>query len=117
MTASTLPQPVVGLVISFSYLWKSEHLEKLDEGRKVRPCLILFIRDRAVTVVPITHSFPTHDPSIAIEVPASVKKHLGLDNEPQWVIVNECNTFEWPCHDVRVDPQYGPMPPNLFNAI
>ena len=35
------PEPVPGLVIRYSYLWRREHLEGREEGRKDRPCAIV----------------------------------------------------------------------------
>ena len=37
----SLPEPERGLVIRYSYLWKSEHDEGRDEGIKDRPCAIV----------------------------------------------------------------------------
>lgn len=36
-----LPDPTPGLVIGFSYLWRSEALQDVIEGRKDRPCVII----------------------------------------------------------------------------
>jgi hypothetical protein len=44
-----VPEPQLGLVISYSYLWHHEHREGNDEGRKNRPCgivLALFLCGR-----------------------------------------------------------------------
>jgi hypothetical protein len=35
------PEPEVGLVISYSYLWKQEEEQGLVERRKDRPCAIV----------------------------------------------------------------------------
>lgn len=35
------PELEVGLVISYSYLWKEEEKQGLVEGRKDRPCAIV----------------------------------------------------------------------------
>lgn len=56
----SLPKPVPGLVISYSYLWSDEHTIGIEEGRKDRPCAIVAARRivegrEVVTVVPITH--------------------------------------------------------------
>jgi hypothetical protein len=37
----TLPEPVAGLVIRYSYLWYREYLEGRDEGQKDGPCAIV----------------------------------------------------------------------------
>ena len=78
------PQPEVGLVISYSYLWSDEAEAGHVEGRKNRPCAIVLVVQQtegnapAVTVVPITHS-PHRNPEAAIEIPPAIKRHLGLD--------------------------------------
>jgi hypothetical protein len=68
-----LPIPEPGLVISYAYLWYSEHQEGQEEGAKDRPCAIILIAEdeggaKVVTVVPITHSRPQH-PGDAVEIP------------------------------------------------
>lgn len=59
------PEPEVGLVISYSYLWKEEEERGLVEERKERPCAIVVAIDlhtpelggrKQVAVAPITHS-------------------------------------------------------------
>jgi hypothetical protein len=54
----------------------------------------------SVAVVPITHSQP-RDPNAAVEIPLPVKRHLGLDSEHSWVILDELNEFAWPGFDLR----------------
>jgi hypothetical protein len=79
------PEPRVGLVVSFSYLWHKEAEQGLVEGKKDRPCAIILAIDEPgqnatqrnqVAVAPITHSAP-HDMSIAVEIPLRVKERLG----------------------------------------
>jgi hypothetical protein len=75
-----------------------------------------------IAVVPITH-VPHNDPDVAIEIPPAVKRHLGLDAERSWIVVDEFNMFTWPGYDLRpiekkngrVD--YGLLPPKLFDKI
>lgn len=121
----SLPKPVPGLVISYSYLWSDEHTIGIEEGRKDRPCAIVAARRivegrEVVTVVPITHSLPT-DPADAIEMPAPLKAHLGLDDMPSWIVVSETNDFLWPGPDLRPIPgnspsrfHYGMLPPRFY---
>ena len=101
-----LPKPVPGLVIRYSYLWHSEHLEGRDEGQKDRPCAIFAAiqtdtaGDMRVLVLPTTHSQP--DQSIrAIEIPLKVKQRLRLDDDRSWIVVSEWNEFIWPGPDPR----------------
>jgi hypothetical protein len=128
---ANFPEPQVGLVISYSYLWFEESASGQIEGRKDRPCAIILAVDvpveaaghrKRVAVVPITHSEP-RDPGIAVEIPLAVKKHLGLDSERSWVILDELNEFVWPGFDLRpvkggdgrVD--YGLLPPRFFQLL
>jgi len=122
-----LPAPEPGLVISYAYLWHFEHQKGREEGRKNRPGVILLAVDRAedqsasVIVLPITHLAPD-DPASAVEIPAAVKRHLGLDDDRSWVVVSEGNEFHWPGYDLRkiggADRyDYGFLPPRLFDEV
>ena len=82
-----IPNPEPGLVISYAYLWHHEHRAGRDEGQKDRPSVIVLAVEREtdgatlVTVLPITHSAP-REAAAVIEIPAAVKRHLGLDDDP-----------------------------------
>ena len=122
------PEPEVGLVISYSYLWDDEASAGHVEGRKPRPCAIVMTvrhaeeRPPVVAVVPITHS-PHPDPETAIEIPPPVSAHLGLDNNTSWVVLEDVNVFTWPGYDLRQIPEqpgrydYGLLPPRFFEMI
>lgn len=125
----SLPKPVPGLVIRYSYLWYSEHLEGREEGQKDRPrAIVAAIRvgengDTRVLALPITHSPPDHE-SLAVEIPAKVKQRLQLDDARSWVVLSEWNEFVWPGPDLRRLPNaddsmvaYGMLPPGLFASI
>ncbi len=124
-----LPKPVPGLVIRYSYLWASEHLEGREEGQKDRPCAIVAaVRTDAsgetrVLVLPVTHSPPYHA-SQAVEIPTSIKQRLNLDDARSWIVVSEWNEFVWPGPDLRRLPNsddssvtYGMLPSGLFAEI
>ena len=122
-----IPNPEPGLVISYAYLWHREHRLQQEEGHKERPCVIvLAVRREAdgvtvVTVLPVTHASPTERDS-AVEIPASVKRHLGLDEDRSWVVVTEGNEFLWPGYDLRKLPNserydYGFLPPRFFRQV
>ena len=59
-----LPTPEPGLVLNYAYLWNDEHRAGLEEGRKIRPRVIVSCVTREadqaviVTVLPITHAAP-----------------------------------------------------------
>lgn len=121
----SIPDPFPGLVISYSYLWRAEHRAGREEGGKDRPCAIVLSKrtqedETVVTVAPITHTIP-NDPEMAVEIPAKVKAHLGLDGEPSWIVCSEVNRFVWPGPDLRRIPNrqdasysYGVLPPGLL---
>jgi len=124
----SLPEPEIGLVIRYSYLWKSEHEKGNDEGVKDRPCAIVLSVTAGdlgtrVTVLPITHTPPQNE-ALALEIPPVVKRRLGLDFERSWIVLSEGNEFTWPGPDLRPQPgedlssiAYGFLPPRLFNEI
>jgi hypothetical protein len=124
----TFPTPFPGLVIRYSYLWRSEHLRGQEEGVKDRPCAVLLAitdeaGDQKVIVLPITHS-PPKDVAHAVEIPAATKRRLGLDDDRSWIVVTEANRFTWPGPDVRPaisgDPTsivYGELPEALFEQV
>jgi mRNA-degrading endonuclease toxin of MazEF toxin-antitoxin module len=121
-----IPDPEVGLVVHFNYLWAREARAGRDEARKSRPCAIVISFRRAADgarialLAPITHSPPRDDKS-AVEVPTSVKARLGLDEQRSWVIVDEVNETAWPGFDLRANIQgdyaYGFIPPRLHAKI
>lgn len=122
-----LPQPAVGLVIHFAFLWLHEQDAGRQQAAKDRPCAIVLLRreigaDTIVTVAPLTRR-PPDDPAVAIEVPQSVKRHLGLDAQRSWIICNEVNEFAWPGFDLRPIPgsrgqyHHGFLPPGLFRVV
>jgi hypothetical protein len=86
----SLPEPEPGLIISYSYVWRSEAAQGREEGVKDRHCVIVAALERQengeaiVTVLPITHREPG-DPAKAVEIPLVTiplvtKRRLGLDS-------------------------------------
>lgn len=118
--------PKVGFVFRYAYLWSRLQREGREEGDKDRPCLVLAIvaveadGSKIVRVLPITHS-PSADPSATIEIPAAVKRRLGLDEERSWIVLTESNRFVWPGPDLRpVETEtgyFGALPPALFAEV
>lgn len=123
-----LPTPEPGLVIPYAYLWRHEHRQGQEEGRKVRPSVIVLAVQSPkggaprVTVAPITHTPPSKDGE-AIELPPRVKQSLGLDDDRSWIVLDEVNQFAWPGYDIRPVPgskdrfAYGFIPPKLYDAV
>ena len=102
-----LPEPKPAQVLRYAYLWADEHENGRDEGRKIRPVVVTIAvetsdGDLRVVVVPVTHALPK-SPTDALEIPASIKRHLGLDDERSFVVLTELNFFNWP------GPDLGPL--------
>lgn len=122
-----LPKPEPGLVVSYAYLWRDQNLSGSREGRKARPCAIVVATadedgDVRVYVAPVTHSKP--DDPYAVEVPPAVKRRLGLDEAPSWIVTAELNRFVWPGYDLRPISRdkpdtfaWGFLPIEIFAAV
>ncbi len=96
----TRPDPQVGQVVRYEYLWASDEFQGRSEGNKFRPCAIVAAilpgdgKPLRAMVCGITHT-PPRAPSQGIELSVEDKTSLGLDSEPSWVIVSEVNTVNW----------------------
>lgn len=120
----TLPPPVPGLVIRYSYLWRSEREAGRESAVKARPAVIVLavVRDDGgstrVVVAPVTHADPGSDRGV--EIPSRVKAALGLDGDRSWIVTDDLNVFEWPGYDLEQIPgkpgefAYGHLPQKLF---
>jgi len=119
------PQPKPAQVIRYAYLWASEHSAGREEGLKDRPAaIVLTVLDDTgstrILAAPITHTPPTSDDD-AIELPAVIKRHLGLDDGRSWIVLTEINVFAWPGPDLRDTGSgtclYGYLPAGFFRQI
>jgi hypothetical protein len=124
-----LQPPPRGSIIRYAYLWADEHQRGWEEARKERPVLVLalsVVRNNGTTevlVVAITHSAPSRE-SDAVALPAAVKRQLGLDGAPSWIVTTEANAFLWPGPDIRPVPGrkpstvvYGEIPEPLLRKV
>ncbi len=121
----SLPIPEPGLVSPYAYLWRHEQRKGQEEGRKVRPSVIVLAVQSSkggaprVTVAPITRT----PPAKAIELPPRVKQALGPDDDRSWIVMDEVNHFAWPGYDIRPVPgskdrfAYGFIPPRLYDTV
>jgi hypothetical protein len=124
----TFPEPGPGLVIRYSYLWRSEEIAGRREGIKDRPCAVLVaVLDKRgrkrVAVLPVTHTAPARS-SDAVEIPSPTKMHLGMDDARSWIVTTEMNIFDWPGPDLRPakrgEPSsiaFGTLPAPLFARV
>ena len=121
-----LPEPEVGLVIHFNYLWKREHDLGRDHARYARPCAIVLAQRRRadgammVLLAPVTHAAPMAGAG-AVEIPQAVRRHLGLDGERSWIVTDELNEFAWPGFDLQPnaggDFAYGVLPNWFYQRL
>ncbi len=121
-----LPEPRPGLVIRYDYLWSREAVAGHDQGKERPACLVAATESAAsprfVVILPITHTQPDKD-AAGVEIPPKVRKVLGLDDAPSWVIVSEHNVDEWPNGGLVPLPgrpdvfSYGFIPPGLFAQV
>jgi hypothetical protein len=103
-----LPDPKPGLIVRYDYLWSHEAAAGRDQGKDRPACLLAasdsLTKPRFVVLLPITHS-PPDVQAVGIEIPAKVKRALGLDDAPSWVIVSEHNIDEWPNAGLSPNPR------------
>jgi len=119
------PVPIPGLVIRYAYLWKREADRGQIEGQKHRPCVVVLCveeidGEKVVTVAPITHS-PPEEPEQSIALTSATRRRLGLDEEKNWIMATEVNSFYWPGPDLvptsKGEYAYGELPAVVFEAL
>lgn len=123
-----LPRPAPGMVVRYAFLWSDEAASGRTEWRKDRPCVIVVAAVQQgdgrvrVRVVPITHA--PKDPERGVAIPAKVKRHLGLDEDESWIVLDEANEFVWPGPDLRPVARekagvwtFGVLPQELFAEL
>ena len=122
-----IPRPEPGLVIRYGFLWPREAATGNETSRKVRPCAIVTTVNvvegkTIVTVAPVTHARPAVAEE-GVEIPEAVRRMLGLDDEPGWIIPHELNRFAWPGPDVDIISSsgksmvYGRLPRRLLLLV
>ena len=126
LPAPALPEPALGLVVRYEYLWLRRAADA-DTADKERPaCIVATFRKAGgpedfVLYLPISHT-PPGEGEAGIELPDAVKAKAGLDGARQWVLVSECNLDIWP-YDLRRIPgregafHDGYLPAGMFRVI
>lgn len=62
---------------------------------------------RGLNVLAVTHTPPTTAADTAV-FPQDIKRHLGLDDAPSWIVTPEANAFIWPGPFIRPVPSRSP---------
>jgi hypothetical protein len=94
------PDPQIGQIVRFDYLWRREAHSGLKDGLKIRPCAVIVARRRLdtgdfeVLLAPITHS-PPSQPSEGYALPEQARPITGLDHQKSWLITSELNEVRW----------------------
>ena len=116
------PDPQIGQIVRFDYLWRDEQMNGRTEGAKERPCaIVIALRpdekgDPSVMLAPITHA-PPRSNQVSLEIPSQAKAATGLDEERSWLVLSEINLVKW--SDAGIIPAhkgqwlYGALPRGL----
>ncbi len=120
--------PFPGMLVRYAFLWSDEARQGRSEASKDWPCVVVVAVRREgearirVRVLPITHAPHLLDRAIAL--PAKAKRHLGLDADASWIVLDEANEFVWPCVDLRPISRtkpgvwnYGVLPQEVFEEV
>ena len=94
------PEPEIGQIVKYDYLWRDEKDKGRIEGAKERPCAVVVARKASadgsfeVLLAPITHSPPIAGKA-ATAIPEQAKKITGLDQNRSWLLIAEVNAVAW----------------------
>jgi hypothetical protein len=127
-----LPEPKLGLVVHYGFVWASAARRAPPDSGKDRPCLIVdleqvvepALRGRPVirvTYLPISHIAPRRGEQ-ALAIPPRVAQHLSLTSRQSYLYTSYAAEDDWP-FDLAPVPgshdrfNYGFVPPRLFQAI
>ena len=126
--SNSYPEPQVGMVVSYCFLWPRQARKGLDVGEKNRPCLIMAVdtpkdgSPKKVFVAPITHTAP-FQPEDSVQIPQETKRRIGLDHETSWLMLSDVNKFNWPGYDLGRVPRrnqptcvYGSVSASFMNT-
>lgn len=127
-----LPEPKLGLVVQYGFVWAGVARRHPPDAGKNRPCLVVDLEHVAesalrgrmvirVTYLPISHIAPRSDEQ-AITVPPRVARHLGLTSERSYLYTCYAVQDDWPFDLARIPGSrdrfdYGFVPPRLFQAV
>jgi hypothetical protein len=127
-----LPEPKLGLVVHYGFIWARFGSGTPPDAGKHLPCLIVDLESleeeglqgrsiRRVTYLPISH-VPPRQGEQAIAVPPRVARHLGLSAETSFLYTSYAVEDDWPFDLAHIPGSsdrfdYGFIPPRLFDAV
>jgi len=125
-----LPQPELGLVVHYGFVWAGADRRPPPDAGKDRPCLIVDLFEveeppgrntLRVTYLPFSRSAPRDGESAKLIGPR-IASHLKLTTERSFLYTSYACEDDWP-FDLAQLPghqgrfHYGLIPPALFNAV
>ena len=125
-----LPQPELGLVVHYGFVWSGVDRRPPPDVGKDRPCLIVDLfevedtpgrKTLRVTYLPFSHAAPREGESAKL-ISSRVANHLGLTTEKSYLYTTYACEDDWP-FDLSPVPghmgrfHYGLVPPKLFDAV
>lgn len=98
-------KPNVGDILNYRYLWHAESQQGQIEGAKPRPALVVALLETdggflKVFMLPITHSAPI-PPSRGHLLPLATAQAAGLDDDENYIVYTELNSFNWRGYDIE----------------
>lgn len=114
--------PEEGDVINYCYLWRHEHADGEEDGRKDRPCLVIVSEQRGesrrIIVAPITSQ--NFADATSLKVPPPFITQLGL-KPGSAIVASDLNAFNWVSPDVRMrgkkHTHYGRLSSSLTDSV
>ncbi len=122
MPTSSWTEPRPGEVINYLYLWRHEHDRGEEEGRKIRPCMVVgtYLKHGRLRVITVPLTTRDYSPEHSVELPQRVIEHLRLDTRSR-IVWNDVNEFTWIGPDVRSghdgSPVIGAMPEKIYRQV
>ena len=127
-----LPQPKLGLVVHYGFVWAGTGRRPPPDAGKSRPCLIVDLDSTSepaiggrsilrITYLPISH-VPPRTGEQALPIPPRVAQHLGLTQQASFLYTSYAVEDDWPfdLDSIPGEPgrfDYGFIPPRLFAAV
>lgn len=125
-----LPQPELGMVVHYGFVWAGAERHPPPDAGKDRPCLIVDLVEvedipgrvtLRVTYLPISHVAARGDEKASV-IGSRVASHLGLPSEKSCLYISYACEDDWPFDLAQIPGRkgrfhYGLIPPALFTDI
>lgn len=122
MPTNSWTEPQAGEIINYLYLWRHEYERGQEDGRKVRPCMVVatYRNEGRLRVITVPLTTRDYSPDFSIKLPPRLIDHLRLDIRSR-VVWNDINEFTWIGPDVRSGTDgncvIGAMPEKIYRQV